>query len=148
MIKPYELRIGNLIAWNPRLSHPRTTLPSTQVKVTSIFQNKIGYISPGIEHRVEPFEDDLSQIETPYRPLDELEPIPLTAEMLEKCGFEKVADETFIKGHLTLQKMQDYNGEVFLFNSAELRPQITYVHQLQNFYFALTGEELEVCLYN
>ena len=90
MIKANELRIGNLILWNPKLSHPGTTLHPAQIEVTLILHDKIGYISPGIEHRVESFEDDLLQTETSYKSLEEIEAIPLTAELLEKCGFENV----------------------------------------------------------
>jgi len=148
MIEPGELRIGNLIAWNPKLSHPGTTLPSTQVKVTSIFQDKIGYISPELEYRVEPFEDDLLQIETAHKLLEELEPIPLTAELLKKCGFETLPGEMYTHGYLTLQELQDNNTKVFQFHDFEFKPKIRYLHQLQNFYFALMGEELEVSLYS
>jgi hypothetical protein len=78
------------------------------------------------------------------------EPIPLTPKILKKAGFEPMnygdggffyeithGDFTFTQG--------DKNGfcEVFL-NDTNLRVQ--YVHQLQNLYFALTGEELTINL--
>jgi len=148
MIKPYELRVGNLLSWNPKLSHPKTTLPPTQIKVTAIFQNKIGYISPEIEHRVEPFEDDQLQLETPNRALEELEPILLNTEFLRNCGFEKIADNTYCKGEFKLQMLQESNRAVFQLNGFEIKPKIKYLHQLQNLYFILTGEELDICLYN
>ena len=143
MIKANELRIGNLILWNPKLSHPSTTLHPTQIEVTSILQDKIGYISAGMEHRAEPFEDDLLQMETSHKPTEELEPIPLTSELLEKYGFEIVSGEVYRKGYFVLEKLQDDNEEVFQLNGYEIRPKITYLHQLQNIYFVLTGEELE-----
>jgi len=144
MIKTNELRIGNLIVWNPTLSHPVTTLHPMQIEVLSILQDKIGYISPGMKHRAEPFEDDLLQIETSYKPMEELEPILLTTELLTKCGFETVVNKEYRKGYFVLEKLQDDNKEVFQFNGFEIRPKISYLHQLQNLYFVLTGEELEV----
>lgn len=72
--------------------------------------------------------------------LQDLEPIPLTEDWLVRMGFEiKTAsvthNHTFIKGD-------------FIINNP-LRGNMTYehiklkhVHQLQNLYFALTGEEL------
>lgn len=75
-------------------------------------------------------------------------PIPLTEEWLVKFGFEKVLDGIYelnaftgsddikigyIKGTLKIYPM--YEGFVNL-------DRIKYVYQLQNLYFALTGEEL------
>jgi len=78
-------------------------------------------------------------------------PIPLTDEWLIKFGFEfnEVCDslqhsigENFKWFHydlasatVTMQEMDD--GELF-----HLTEHINYVHQLQNLYFALSGEEL------
>jgi hypothetical protein len=76
-------------------------------------------------------------------------PIPLTPEILEKCGFERQVDEnsedcfyipiseTFLEIRIT--DKTSWIGEVYL-------PETKYVHQLQNLYFALTGEELEINL--
>lgn len=81
-----------------------------------------------------------------------IQPIPLTPEILEKCGFEKVKNgiqlvcktapfnECIIAylftGPLTLEV---YGMRTPLF-------QVKHLHQLQNLYFALTGEELNVQL--
>src|SRR6266487_5068670 len=108
MITANELRIGNLIFWNPKLSNPNITLAAMQVEISAILEDKISYISPGIEYRVEPFEDDLLQKETPYKSLKELEPIILTAEILEKCGFKQVDD------YLSKKAYVKHEGEYFL----------------------------------
>lgn len=87
----------------------------------------------------------LSVVESQYKP------IPLTEEWLKRFGFDK--DEEYDEGGLV-----DYRWTlmyrslefVSFWNSEELngvnQPQtgvdIEYVHQLQNLYFALTGEEL------
>lgn len=69
-------------------------------------------------------------------------PIPLTGDILLKCGFEK--------------NENTYYHELFMFNNGVLRViadnyrttgkdvRIEFLHQLQNIYFALTGKELEV----
>ena len=76
------------------------------------------------------------------------EPIPLTEEWLVKFGFEE------IDGFLTLD-LGSFSGARFIFwygdvlnlfckSDMMLSKQIKYVHQLQNLYFALTGEELTI----
>jgi len=78
-----------------------------------------------------------------------LQPIPLTEEWLERFGFDSVAlgyeiDDRFI----TLRPEEDENGgfDLFIMIANIEQPMyityIDYVHQLQNLYFALTGEEL------
>lgn len=67
------------------------------------------------------------------------EPIPLTEEWLLKFGFEytklyyiKYDDDLIIY----------FDGIDFYFKRSSKSLTIKYVHQLQNLYFALTGEEL------
>lgn len=79
-------------------------------------------------------------------PINLIHPIPLTEEILLKSGFE------FDSGWLEFGKisisfddkrcvMEDEGGE-----SWSKLPYPKYVHTLQNLYFALTGEELEIQL--
>ncbi|HMH20136.1 MAG TPA: hypothetical protein VK563_00100 [Puia sp.] len=74
----------------------------------------------------------------------ELDPIRLTSKVLEKCGFRNyLRDEWILK----------VNGSHidFVFNAEGLRLKhpapswigIIYLHQLQNFLFAITGHELQ-----
>ena len=84
--------------------------------------------------------------------LDEYNGIPLTPEILEKCGFEwdifwqGFADK---RGRYYLQEANDNGYNMF---NGKWKQQINwmkaleYLHQLQNLYFALTGEELTVKL--
>lgn len=71
-------------------------------------------------------------------------PIPLTEEWLLKFGF----DETIVEGYPLYQSNKGFIVEyyvdesVFLILDFEVR--VKHVHQLQNLYFALTGEELEL----
>ena len=74
-------------------------------------------------------------------------PIPLTEDILLKCGFYQ-KNNLFILKDITLQlincgtEIDNHLGFVLLgFNN-----EIKYVHQLQNLYFALTGEELTIKL--
>lgn len=74
-------------------------------------------------------------------------PILLTPEILERCGFEFIKNEYLLKAFSIVFQQNifkfyydyldkgDYN-EIFV--------QIKYLHQLQNLYFVLTGEELEI----
>lgn len=84
----------------------------------------------------------------------DLEPIPLTPEILEKCGF-KLWDD------MSRYSIEFENGntfqvtncrEVFLGGGDACTEghgfdlKIYHLHQLQNLYFSLTGKELEVKL--
>lgn len=87
------------------------------------------------------------------------EPIPLTPEILEKCGFEKMEREWYQKKYFT--DCVEVAEEMEIVHNAKTKrcgvrdsddddnpyamtgKIIKYLHQLQNLYFALTGEELE-----
>ena len=80
---------------------------------------------------------------------DSIQPIALTPEILEKCGFEKHHADFFIDALMLKQKGNLW--EVWLYptpppQSAYNATNIIYLHQLQNLYFCLCGEELEVKL--
>lgn len=71
--------------------------------------------------------------------IEALRPIPLTEEWLERFGFKK------FKNHNDWSKRGVIiHGRKRGFVLRRSVPVIKYVHQLQNLYFALTGEELEV----
>ena len=75
----------------------------------------------------------------------EVEPIQLTEEWLLKFGFEKTMSWTYVKDLVGNLKLVYYLGEKgwsIGFKSYSDFPNLKYVHQLQNLYFALTGEEL------
>lgn len=77
-----------------------------------------------------------------------IEPIPLTQEWLERFGFECVWSgtgdgTTYKKGHVQLHGDHwplHYCGST----DWVYYPKLEHVHQLQNLYFALTGQELEL----
>lgn len=75
--------------------------------------------------------------------LDNLHPIPLTEEILLKCGFELIKG-WYVKGKIELFNI---NNNYFTTPSKGIiSVDIIYLHQLQNLYFALTGQELQVNL--
>lgn len=85
---------------------------------------------------------------------EDLEPIPLTEEWLIKFGFDsrhKFLFDTEFKGqrlliHLDRSDAGKNNKWFVKIGSITDFPiaTIQYVHQLQNFYFALTGTELTI----
>lgn len=102
--------------------------------------------------RIDAFEylrDDFGKVaqgkDTQYHPLpwylNNIEPIPLTPEILEKCG---LTNTIYLNGYAY---NFDITGDVS-FNHGEYEQicNVKYLHQLQNLYFALTGEELSVNL--
>jgi hypothetical protein len=138
-MKANELRIGNLIKGT---ANAKVTPPTVYAVYTETFSD----IDSG---------------------LGIFEPIPLTEEWLLKFGFKSINDscgyrieisKNDSKFWLTVFLSHDTDGsEVWGCNHAdltELEPNesfcssipvnIDYVHQLQNLYFALTGEELGI----
>lgn len=93
-------------------------------------------------------------------------PIPLTPEILEKCGFEQEGTEAGDDGAMELGDTNMEKGTAFLYVPKEGRymqkeslglwvgqeygqqqiqvniDKCQYLHQLQNLFYALTGEEL------
>lgn len=77
-------------------------------------------------------------------------PIPLTEEILLKCGFSE-KNKWFFKGGIMLGYITTDENLQCEWNSGWDEPKwnlidIKYLHQLQNLYFAMTGKELEINL--
>ena len=75
-------------------------------------------------------------------------PIEITNERLEKIGFEENFKQYELQ-NFGLKVVKDVNSNVWIcyvgfLNQFNEICTIKYVHQLQNLYFALTGEELEL----
>ena len=84
-----------------------------------------------------------------FYPYKEVEPIPLTEEWLMRFGFDKVLPRNDKMYYRLNDDFVIEENNVFLlgddaFEMLKLRRKIKYVHQLQNLYFALTGEELTI----
>ena len=78
---------------------------------------------------------------------DTFEPIPTTEECLLKFGFEKLTGSNVIENCYNKNgysvSFSKY-GHISFWVSNDNNIIIKYVHQLQNLYFALTGEELTI----
>jgi hypothetical protein len=72
--------------------------------------------------------------------LETLKPIELTEEWLQKLGFELYDSVEFRHFYRKNDFDLDENYQPIDFDCIEIK----YVHQLQNVYFALTGQELEI----
>jgi len=84
-------------------------------------------------HDIEEIEDGL-----------DAEPIPLTEEWLQKTGLEKTSI-LYQKGKFAIKAWKvgvDIEWVIFWGDHVILYVKDYHVHQLQNLYFALTGEEL------
>ena len=84
-----------------------------------------------------------------FYPYKEVEPIPLTEEWMMRFGFDKVLPRNDKMYYRLNDDFVIEENNVFLlgddaFEMLKLRRKIKYVHQLQNLYFALTGEELTI----
>jgi len=129
MIQANDLRIGNLVIGN----HDYVKIEA----ITSDIVSVSGYNT----NRFTPFK------------IEHIEPIPLTEEILLKCGF---GIESFIQENDVLLIDVDegirigYCGFLFI----EVNGSVIYLkdctmdklHHLQNLYFALTSKELEITL--
>ena len=117
MIKANELRIGNLI-YNPV---QKINFQADIQAISNVWYN--------------------------YTRIQDLhyQPIPLTEELLKKCGFKWI-NHALRKENISIRYLSK-NYEIFISNEKRrFVIQLKYVHQLQNLYFALTGEELEIKL--
>ena len=72
-------------------------------------------------------------------------PIPLTEEWLLKFGFEKEKENYswYFKGKVIINVFNDVAYKLNTGGCTRYEP-FKHVHQLQNLYFALTGEELTI----
>ena len=86
---------------------------------------------------------DTNQPHTSLFSLDSIHPIPLTPEILEKCGFVMhKTSQLWRKDNFYLHHYLVSDNEYCFKYSDFTSSSIQYLHQLQNLYFALCGEEL------
>jgi hypothetical protein len=142
MIQANELRIGNLVQIEI----------DDEIYYTKVEGIKKSEVSLSLSIRGYKWDD-----------LEDIDPIPITHEILEKAGFEKkLLNQYFYPGgfQLSLFKIANYSGDAYFdydSNEGYLRllssdggdtssviEKIQFLHQLQNIYFALAGEELKV----
>ncbi len=121
MIQANELRIGNLV---------HADLYSNAILIESICSKN----------------EDIFNSTTGEIPSHSIHPIPITEEILLKCGFEK--NEQRFESKEALLRISYFDSAWhcsigdddfgFLFRT------IKSVHQLQNLYFSLTGKEIQL----
>jgi hypothetical protein len=126
-------------------------LQANELRIGNYFIDTIGaYANPNTIQQVESIDNngvntwqDMSA--SGCCPFDKMKPIPLTPEILEKCGFKKRRGGAYgIIWHK--ERIDIIKDEDKLYYRQFQRLPIRYLHQLQNLYYALTGEELEVHL--
>lgn len=121
-MKPQELSIGNLVMYNGEV-----------VKVEQITKHKIGYHTKPNETRMN------------YARLCEIEPIPITDELLLKNGFKQCG---YIFKALFIEMYEVANGWHLHIDNERFETAIAltikHLHQLQNTYYFVTGKELEM----
>ena len=130
-MKANELRIGNLIKGLDN---------STTYRVISVLEDRI--VSKSLSYNI---------TNTFYMDDSDIKPISLTEEWVVKFGFESNSTvfenyqvETFViqEAELTIGFSSIGNIDVNFKEVPIKEPK--YVHELQNLYFALTGEELTI----
>lgn len=121
MIQPQELRIGNYVEYR---------------------------IQDELDDRKEWWElsiidsTDLQILESGID--DDYRAIPLTEEILLKFGFfKKLGNYELENFRFHISQPMNFDGFVFCEGYSVITDKIQFVHQLQNLYFALTGEELK-----
>lgn len=125
-MKPNELRIGNKVYYNGTHKEEST--------VTSVTEYLDGSCLVNLNGRA----NGLYKIE-------ELSPIPITEAVLLKCGFEKIGDNySLLEWRFHINKPANYDGYLLCEGYLVITDLVNYLHQLQNIYLALTGEELEI----
>ena len=114
--------------------------------------NYINIIADGHEHEPDTFQWSIDDYEYYETVMFNIIPIPLTEEWLLKFGFEYNSyPDSLTLNVLSFGRFNAYSISKDL--TIELSTQsgymfgttkIKYVHELQNLYFALTGEELTI----
>lgn len=115
MIKASELRIGNLVTVAHETNSPIVVVKTITKNFINVFDNRSGY------------------------DLDFVLPIQLTKKWLVRLGVKTKNDtcgELYVKDGWLCEDYSEGDG------GTHYIAEVKYVHQLQNLYFALTGEEL------
>lgn len=142
MVDVKDLRIGNWV-YLPGLSKEAYNNENVPFIVQGIYQDEDGYkVSCHCDTK-----DGYNCTEEAF--LEGIEPIPLTRELLLKLGNEEYG--IFYIGYSFELSYREDDGTDKLFVSVNcseyiISPPIEYLHQLQNIYFDLEGNELEVKL--
>jgi len=129
-MKASELRIGNFLKWEDETHDIIKVIGINESKTTNDFLITYKELLSETKGQVYSFE---------------FIPIPLTEDWLLKFGFEKRDGEIpenidFVFKGFWIEQQSDVDDFICL--NTEPFVSVEYVHQLQNLYYALTGEEL------
>ena len=139
IMKANELRIGNKIIGKKTYGGDVLTFKNFNDDLD------VAFFSDGSIHEIGEF-------------LTDCDPIPLTEEILLKCGLFKHQytngilvtewhdDEHIGDSEFEISDESNESGNFYYYSKRGCDTEIKYLHQLQNLYFALTGEELEINL--
>ncbi len=124
-MKASELRIGNYLDFDGRICF---------IEAIDKQGVEVKFLDNGEEEWIDLFQ---------------FSPIQITEEWALKFGFEKKNNEVFIFKNLIKLNIWNKECELYLGDRTLVRwmvwdLDIIQIHQLQNLYFALTGEELEI----
>ncbi len=138
-----DLRVGNLVITNnPKYRSQDIGKVACIVAINSLKKYEELDGDALIYHLDNEWKDTYGQF------LIYLEPIPLTEEWLLRFGFEKKENNwkcLCICNDWTYLYWERLAGlELSVNKHSVMLPHIKYVHQLQNLYFALTNQELEI----
>lgn len=141
-MKSTDLRIGNYVYYE------HTTHIVSGVHGNKVYSWWVKDGEPVIEYEAKDISG--TQVENPYMDVvSQYEPIPLTEEWLIKLEFEKLTDSndgfknttyTYTKGICFIV----YFDGVRLSTNFWMGNEKHYVHQLQNLFYVLSGEELKL----
>lgn len=142
LIELSELKIGNYLLYKGEIVH----VTSLSLDIDDEYEDQIGFCKLGsISNEFAAWNRSL---------YNDLERIPLTPDFLDRFGFRRLADDSYHKpAMLTWRVLYDDNEKSAsyctciypeLSHRVHLNIRIEYVHQLQNIYFTMTGEELKL----
>ena len=145
MIHTKELRFGNKVRTRQgKIITVQQLLCNTLIYDSQIEVNR-EVVTAGRSYGTD-YITQLNEIvkEVEYSDVD---PIILTADVLQKCGFRNYLREQWILriGNQNID-FEFMDGGLRLRNPAPSLATIKHLHQLQNFLFAITTHELEVAL--
>ncbi|MDB5199139.1 MAG: hypothetical protein JWO92_1102 [Chitinophagaceae bacterium] len=135
-----ELRIGNILNYDSEFVHVTMLSCDIDDEYTDI----IGFCKLGQTINE---KSDWNRALT-----DKLKPVPITSEILEKCGF-RVWGNYYLSRYCALGKNIDDGVDQYFpclpkseIESTIIGVSFKYVHQLQNYLFGANGDELTIDL--
>ncbi len=127
----------------------KTAVSTKELRLGNIVNDDEKVISISFDGTVEVSYDSAEKGNaTQYKDISKIKPIPLTEEWLLRFGFKDVSgniEKRFVKGRFNWYSSTRYitvefdNG----LSNFDLDTDCRYVHQLQNLYHTINGEELK-----